>query len=66
MNELIKVISTIANEPVTFNSNFARRYSHQIAEAASRGLITCIAQNLNRGRWLVTPKGLTFTKEGSL
>ncbi|AJT60829.1 hypothetical protein [Ralstonia phage phiITL-1] len=62
MNDLIKVCTAIHQDPKAFQSDYARKHAYHIAEAASRGLITCITMGLNRGKWFVTQAGLELVK----
>lgn len=63
MNELIKTLVGVRRMMPTFQSNFSRRKAHWIAEAASRGFISCIDTGINTGKWAVTEEGLRFLKE---
>lgn len=63
MNELIKTITGVRRYMPTFQSNFSRKKAHHIAEAASRGYITCIDTGINQGKWMVTQAGLKFLEE---
>lgn len=66
MNNLIKVITAIHRAPLSFQSNYARKHAYTIAEAASRGLITCLSTGINTGRWMVTSSGLDVAVNGKV
>lgn len=61
MNEYLKVLATIKSCPKSFQSNYVRQYSSLVAEAASRGHISCIGVNgSNVGAWEITTEGTNF------
>lgn len=66
MNNLIKVLTAIHRAPLSFQSNYARKHAYTIAEAASRGLITCLSTGLNNGRWMITQKGIKLAVHGEV
>jgi hypothetical protein len=63
MNDLIKTVTGVHRYQPALKSNFAREKAWPIAEAASRGYITCLSTGLNQGKWMVTQAGLEFLKE---
>ncbi len=61
MTEYLKMLQALRNERRTFQSNFARSNSNLIAEAASRGHISCLdANGRNTNMWHVTTLGVMF------
>lgn len=65
MKEIIEVIKEVQRAPKAFQSDYARKYAVSIAEAASRGLITCLQNGINQRHWMATPKGLLLASEGN-
>lgn len=64
MTEYLRVLQAIKNCPKTFQSNYVRNYSALVAEAASRGHISCLGANgRNVGAWEVTASGVKFLKQ---
>lgn len=64
MDEYLRVLFTMKMEPKTFKSNYARDHASDIAEAASRGHLTCLnGCGINSGVWTVTAKGTRFLKQ---
>lgn len=64
MGEYIKVLQAIKSCPKTFQSNYVRNYADLVAEAASRGHITCLTTDgRNGGAWEVSAKGVKFLRE---
>lgn len=63
MDEYLKVLYRIKMEPRTFKSNYARDNASEIAEAASRGHLTCLdGCGVNSGVWTVTARGVRLLK----
>lgn len=63
MSEYLKVLVTIKSCPKTFQSNYVRNYADLVAEAASRGHISCLGTDgRNNGAWEVTAAGVRFLK----
>lgn len=61
MNEYLKVLAHIKNNPITFKSNYARERASLIAEAASRGHLTCLnSSGLNCKCWCISTSGTKF------
>lgn len=61
MSEYLKILAAIKSCPKTFQSNYARQYAHLIAEAASRGHLSCLSSDgRNNGAWEVTTSGIIF------
>lgn len=64
MDEYLKVLYTMKMEPKTFKSNYARDHASEIAEAASRGHLTCLnGAGINAGVWTVTARGVRVLKQ---
>lgn len=65
MNALLNLLIELQRDPKAFQSDWARANAYHVAEAASRGYITCIQQGINRGKWYVALKGSRLlNKEG--
>ncbi|UCS82766.1 HNS binding protein [Yersinia phage vB_YenP_Rambo] len=63
MSEYLKVLQAIKACPKTFQSNYVRNYSSLVAEAASRGHISCLGTDgRNNGAWEITASGTRFLK----
>lgn len=63
MSEYLKVLAHIKSCPKTFQSNYVRNYADLVAEAASRGHISCLGvDGRNNGAWEVTATGVKFLK----
>ena len=61
MSEYIKILMAIKSCPKTFQSNYVRSYANLVAEAASRGHLSCLsADGRNNGAWEVTALGVSF------
>lgn len=60
MNDYLKVLSHVKNRPQTFQSDFVRNHASLVAEAASRGHISCLNNGRNSGRWNLTLIGHSF------
>lgn len=60
MNQLIAVLKRAQKEPFKFQSDYARANAFHVAEAASRGFITCLQQGTNAGCWMATEAGIAF------
>lgn len=58
MNELLSVLKEVHREPKAFQSDWARSKAKWVAEAASRGLISCLQNGYSRHRWMITTKGM--------
>ena len=64
MNEYLKVLNSIRQQVTTIKSNFSREYASLIAEASSRGHLTCLSANgRNCGVWQISSKGMKFLKQ---
>lgn len=61
MSEYLKLLADIKSCPKTYQSNYARVYASLVAEAASRGHISCLSvDGRNNGAWEITSSGTTF------
>lgn len=58
MNAVLNLLLELQREPKAFQSDWARANAYHVAEASSRGLITCIQQGINRGKWYVSIVGV--------
>lgn len=64
MSEYLKVLAALKQCPKSFQSNYVRNNSAIVAEAASRGHISCLTVNgRNAGAWEVTSSGVRFLKK---
>lgn len=66
MNEYLKVLLECHKHPKAFQSDYARQYASYIAEAASRGHISCVLNGLPTVRWYVTTEGLKFLNDNGM
>lgn len=64
MNELIDAITRCHQDPQRFQSNWSRANAYIIAEAACRGLITCLVGGVNIGQWVATARGIDMVERG--
>ena len=66
MSEYLRVLAALKSGPKYFQSNFVRNNSALVAEAASRGHVSCLSvDGRNAGVWEVTAAGVLFlTKMG--
>lgn len=63
MSDYLKVLQAIKSCPKTFQSNYVRNNASLVAEAASRGHISCLSvDGRNAGAWEVTGSGVEFLK----
>ena len=63
MDDYIRVLAAIKSCPKTFQSNYVRNNAALVAEAASRGHLSCLsADGRNAGAWEVTGSGVDFLK----
>lgn len=63
MSDYLKILAAIKSCPKTFQSNYVRNYSALVAEAASRGHISCLTTGgRNGGAWEITASGTKFLK----
>ena len=61
MSEYLRVLAALKSCPKTFQSNYVRNNASLVAEAASRGHISCLsADGRNAGAWEITSAGTTF------
>lgn len=61
MSDYLKVLLAIKRQPKTFQSNYVRQYADLVAEAASRGHISCLnGEGRNNGAWELTALGVSF------
>lgn len=61
MNEYLKTLTHIKDNIVTFKSNYARDKASMIAEACSRGHITCLTPSGKNGSlWKLSVDGMNF------
>ncbi len=64
MDDYIRVLAAIKSCPKTFQSNYVRNNASLVAEAASRGHLSCLsADGRNAGAWEVTGLGVRFLKK---
>lgn len=64
MSEYIKVLQAIKGCPKSFQSNYVRNNASLVAEAASRGHISCLTTGgRNAGVWEITAYGVQFLYE---
>jgi len=67
MNPYLKVLKHIHSRPQCFQSDFVRANASCVAEAASRGHISCVFDGVNVGRWRITDWGMTYCQmQGTL
>lgn len=57
MNQYLKTLYEIYKEPKFLQSDFARYNAKSVAEAASRGHITCVLAGIATNKWYVTISG---------
>lgn len=63
MSDYLKVLQAIKSCPKTFQSNYVRNNASLVAEAASRGHISCLTTSgRNGGAWEITASGARFLK----
>lgn len=63
MSEYLKLLANFKSCPKTFQCNYVRYNAALVAEAASRGHITCLnLNNRNNGAWEITASGVKFLK----
>lgn len=61
MSEYLQVLLTLKSCPKSFQSNYVRNNAPLVAEAASRGHISCLTgSGRNAGVWEVTASGISF------
>lgn len=61
MNDYLRVLQAIKSCPKTFQSNYVRNHAALVAEAASRGHLSCLSMDgRNNGAWEVTASGVDF------
>lgn len=61
MSEYLRVLAALKSCPKTFQSNYVRNNAALVAEAASRGHISCLSTDgRNAGAWEVTSRGVRF------
>ena len=58
MNEILSILKEVHRDPKAFQSDWARAKARHVAECASRGFISCLQNGYNRGRWMITAKGM--------
>jgi|GEM_PF-1709227 len=63
MNEYLSVLRHVLLNPQSFQSDFSRKNSATIAEAASRGHVSAVLNNKARDRWFVTSSGLALVDD---
>ena len=63
MSEYLKVLAALKGCPKSFQSNYVRNNAALVAEAASRGHISCLTiSGRNGGAWEITSAGVKFLK----
>lgn len=61
MSDYLKVLAGIKSCPKSFQSNYVRNHAALVAEAASRGHISCLTVGgRNGGAWEITTSGVRF------
>lgn len=64
MSDYLKVLQAIKSCPKSFQSNYVRNNASLVAEAASRGHISCLTTGgRNAGLWEITASGVMFLDE---
>lgn len=63
MNSLLAVIKKLQKEPKTFQSDWARSNAYALAEAVSRGYVTCLQAGVNTGKWMATAEGINLVEK---
>lgn len=63
MNSYLKVLYEIYTKPRNLQSDFARYNAQLVAEAASRGHISCIIAGVATNKWYITIGGAEFLKK---
>lgn len=66
MDQYFQVLKTILLKPQRFQSDFSRSHASFIAEAASRGHITCLVDGKVRWKWYVTGAGLEVMQSNGI
>ncbi|OQS44850.1 hypothetical protein [Chromobacterium haemolyticum] len=66
MNHYLQVLLFIRMCPQKFQSDYSRANARHVAEAASRGHITCTVNGINSGEWMVTDSGVNFMSMNGL
>ena len=55
MSEYLRVLAALKSCPKTFQSNYVRNNAALVAEAASRGHLSCLSMDgRNNGAWEIT------------
>lgn len=63
MSDYLKVLAAIKGCHKAFQSNYVRNNAALVAEAASRGHLSCLTVNgRNGGAWEITASGVKFLK----
>lgn len=63
MSEYLKVLAALKQCPKSFQSNYVRNNAALVAEAASRGHLSCLTvSGRNGGAWEITASGVKFLK----
>lgn len=63
MSEYLKVLAALKMCPKSFQSNYVRNNAALVAEAASRGHLSCLTvSGRNGGAWEITASGVKFLK----
>ena len=60
MNHYLETLMFIRFNPLKFQADFARSHARHIAEASSRGHITCVQNGINAGHWMLSDFGHSF------
>lgn len=64
MSEYLKLLSAFKHYPRAFQANYCRHNANLVAEAASRGHITCLdAKGRSLGVWEITAQGTKFLNQ---
>uniref|UniRef100_A0A7D5G3X0 Uncharacterized protein n=44 Tax=Kayfunavirus TaxID=2732686 RepID=A0A7D5G3X0_9CAUD len=64
MSEYLRVLAALKSCPKTFQSNYVRNNAALVAEAASRGHLSCLSMDgRNNGAWEITAAGTKFLNQ---
>lgn len=64
MSEYLRVLAAIKSCQKTFQSNYVRNNAALVAEAASRGHLSCLSTDgRNNGAWEITAEGVKFLNQ---
>lgn len=64
MSEYLKLLMSFKSRPRTFQCDYVRYNASLVAEASSRGHISCLnTSGRNNGAWEITSSGIKFLKK---